>query len=70
MNKQSLRNEYRQLDKKLTSFRKRWNAKAHKDLEYARVHHVSKGKQDDLPESWYRDVARWKQLRDMLGIRN
>lgn len=69
MDKRALRKEYKALDAKLTEFRKRWNRQAYADLEYAKIHHASKGKQEDFPEWWYEDVARWRQLKHILGMR-
>lgn len=69
MNKQELHQEYQHLDEKLTDFRKRWNAAAQKDTEYAMTNHTSKGAQGDFPEWWYRDVDRWRELRRILNIR-
>ena len=64
-----LREEFHRLDDKLTRFRVRWNRKARQDIQYSLIHHVSKGKQEDFPEWWYRDVARWRELKRLLGIR-
>lgn len=69
MNRNELQQEYHKLDKKLTAFRKRWNARAFKDLEYVKKHRVSKGKQGDFPAWWYEDVERWRELRRQLGIK-
>lgn len=69
MDNRALRREYKELDTKLTDFRKRWNKKAHDDIEYSLIHHSSKGKQEDFPEWWYVDVARWRQLKSILNIK-
>ena len=68
MDKRQARKEYKELDEWLTAFRKRWNEKAFSDLEYTKIYHTTKGKQDDFPEQWYENVACWRQLKRILGI--
>lgn len=68
MDRQSLFEEYKRLDAKLTSFRVKWNKRAMKDLEKAHRGIPTKP-QGDYPDWWYRDVAQWRQLKAELGIR-
>ena len=67
MNKTLLK-EYKELDSRITGFRKHWNTKARNDLKFALEHHYSKGKQDPLPDWFAPAIARWQELKMILRI--